>query len=56
MRLVALLMPQQPELGEMKAYLVSVYEGEAATGLDFLSLLDDGIEKQLESVKAGRLL
>jgi endonuclease G len=54
-RALALVMPQEGGEGSLKAYLVSVDQVEAVTGLDFLSLLEDGAEEQLEASEAARL-
>lgn len=54
-RVLAFIMPQVASEDGVSVYLVSVDEIEGATGLDFLSLLDDGTEDQLEAGKAARL-
>ena len=55
-RVLAFVMPQEIERGAKEgAYLVSVDQIEAATGLDLLSGLDDDVEDRLESVSANRL-
>jgi endonuclease G len=49
-------MPQTVGEGErLSSYLVSVDEVEAATGLDFFTLIGDVEEGQLEAVKAVRM-
>lgn len=54
-RVLTVVMPQNIDGDELNAYLVSVDDVEAATGLDFLSLLDDAVEDQLEASRASRL-
>jgi endonuclease G, mitochondrial len=55
-RSLAWVMPQTAgSAARLSSYLVSVDEVEAATGLDFFSLMGDVAEGQLEAVKAGRM-
>ena len=54
-RVLAFMMPQQIESDKLKSYLISVDSIEAATGLDFFSVLDDAAEAQLEAGRAGRV-
>jgi endonuclease G len=55
-RALALVLDQDvSESGKMSQYLVTIDEVEAATGFDFLSLLDDGAEAALEADLPKRL-
>ena len=55
-RFLAWVMPQAAGgAARLSSYLVSVDEIESVTGLDFFTLLNDGVEGQLESVKAVRM-
>lgn len=56
LRVVSVVVPQEADdFATIGRYLTSVDEVESLTGLDFLSLLDDTIEDQLEADQPRRL-
>ncbi|MDQ8195686.1 DNA/RNA non-specific endonuclease [Coraliomargarita sp. SDUM461004] len=55
-RLLARVMPQTAgSAARLNSYLVSVDEIEAATGLDFFTLLNEASEGHMEAVRAVRM-
>ena len=55
-RAIGVILPQAAhESDKMSSYLVTIDAIEAATGMDFLSLLDDGAEAALEADLPKRL-
>ena len=55
MRVLAFVFPQSGLTDRLRDYLVSVDVIEAATGLDFFSVLPDGDEDRLEERRANRV-
>ncbi|WP_216086411.1 DNA/RNA non-specific endonuclease [Sediminispirochaeta smaragdinae] len=49
LKAIGFILPNESSSEPLSAFVVSVDQVEAATGLDFFPLLEDGIEEQLES-------
>ena len=56
LRSLAFILPNAPRVdGALESFLVSIAEVESRTGLDFFHMLDDDLERALESVRAPAL-
>tara|TARA_Y100000310_G_scaffold310238_1_gene355258 strand:- start:206 stop:409 length:204 start_codon:yes stop_codon:yes gene_type:complete len=54
-RSIAFVFPNEKGENEMEDYIVSIDEIEDETGLDFLDVLDDSFEDELEASTASSL-